>query len=98
MKLKTTHPLLSIFLTAGYPKLNDLPLQLTLLEKYGVDFVEVGIPFSDPLADGPVIQESSTIALKNGMQLPLRFRWYLWATLIRFYNLEWIDFWQKQIM
>ncbi|MDG0973680.1 MAG: tryptophan synthase subunit alpha [Crocinitomicaceae bacterium] len=74
MKLKTTHPLLSIFLTAGYPQLNDLPRQLALLEKYGVDFVEVGIPFSDPLADGPVIQESSTIALKNGMQLSLIFQ------------------------
>lgn len=73
MKLKNTHPLLSIFLTAGYPRLNDLPRQLALLEKHGVDFVEVGIPFSDPLADGPVIQESSAIALQNGMQLSLIF-------------------------
>lgn len=73
MKLKTTHPLLSIFLTAGYPKLNDLKSQIELLEKYKVDFIEVGIPFSDPLADGPVIQDSSSVALKNGMSLQVIF-------------------------
>jgi len=73
MKIKTTHPLLSIFLTAGYPKLNDLSYQIALLEKAKVDFIEVGIPFSDPLADGPVIQESSSVALKNGMSLKVIF-------------------------
>lgn len=74
MKMKTSNPLLSIFLTAGYPKLNDLSQQIKLLEKHKVDFVEIGIPFSDPLADGPVIQDSSSVALKNGMSLPLIFQ------------------------
>jgi tryptophan synthase alpha chain len=73
MKVKTTRPLLSIFLTAGYPKLTDLQSQIALLEQYDVDFIEVGIPFSDPLADGPVIQDSSSIALKNGMSLNVIF-------------------------
>ena len=61
--------LLSIFLTAGYPNLSDtLPL-CEMLEEEGVDFLEIGIPYSDPLADGPVIQETSEVALKNGMSL-----------------------------
>ncbi|MDG1331443.1 MAG: tryptophan synthase subunit alpha [Crocinitomicaceae bacterium] len=64
---------LSIFVTAGYPKLNSLNDQLNLLEANGVDFVEVGIPFSDPMADGPTIQETSDLALKNGMNLELLF-------------------------
>lgn len=64
---------LSIFVTAGYPKLNSLKEQIPFLEKSGVDFIEVGIPFSDPMADGPTIQESSAIALKNGMNLELLF-------------------------
>lgn len=72
--MKTSNPLLSIFLTAGYPRLNDLSQQIKLLEKHRVDFVEIGIPFSDPLADGPIIQDSSSIALKNGMSLPLIFQ------------------------
>jgi tryptophan synthase alpha chain len=64
---------LSIFLTAGYPQLNSLNEQLNLLESKGVDFVEVGIPFSDPMADGPTIQQTSDVALKNGMNLELVF-------------------------
>ncbi|MFT6503656.1 MAG: tryptophan synthase alpha chain [Crocinitomicaceae bacterium] len=64
---------LSIFVTAGYPKLNSLKEQIPFLEKSGVDFIEVGIPFSDPMADGPTIQESSAIALRNGMNLELLF-------------------------
>jgi tryptophan synthase alpha chain len=67
------HKQLSIFLTAGYPELNSLHAQLELLEASDVDFVEVGIPFSDPLADGPVIQDSSAQALRNGMHLELLF-------------------------
>lgn len=63
------HKQISIFVTAGYPALEDLNAQLELLENSGIDFVEVGIPFSDPLADGPVIQESSRLALQNGMTL-----------------------------
>lgn len=61
--------ILSIYFTAGYPHLDDtLPVMRTLQAK-GVDMVEVGIPFSDPMADGPVIQASGNAALKNGMTL-----------------------------
>ena len=59
--------LLSIYFTAGYPKPDDTVKIIQELEKNGVDFIEIGLPFSDPLADGPTIQESSTQALKNGM-------------------------------
>ncbi|MFN4764457.1 tryptophan synthase subunit alpha [Gillisia sp. Q332] len=59
--------LLSIYFTAGYPKLEDTIKIIKDLETSGVDFLEIGLPFSDPLADGPTIQESSTQALKNGM-------------------------------
>ncbi len=59
--------LLSIYFTAGYPALDDTTQVLSALEKAGVDFVEIGMPFSDPLADGPVIQRASLDALHNGM-------------------------------
>ena len=59
--------LLSIYFTAGFPNLNDTVPILKQLEKSGVDMIELGLPFSDPLADGPTIQESSTQALRNGM-------------------------------
>ncbi len=59
--------LLSIYFTAGYPALEDTVQIIQDLEKNGVDMIEIGLPFSDPLADGPTIQESSTAALKNGM-------------------------------
>lgn len=60
---------LNIYLTAGYPKLDDtLPL-IKALEEAGADLVEVGMPYSDPLADGPVIQQSSSVALANGMSI-----------------------------
>lgn len=65
---KPTH-LLNIFFTAGYPKLEDTNTILKALEKAEVDLVEIGIPFSDPLADGPTIQESSKVALENGMSI-----------------------------
>lgn len=65
--------ILSIYMTAGYPGLHDTVGLLKALEKYGADMVEIGIPFSDPLADGPVIQQSSQQALKNGMTLELLF-------------------------
>jgi len=61
------HRLLSIYFTAGYPELEDTATILRGLQDSGVDMVEIGLPFSDPLADGPTIQESSTRALKNGM-------------------------------
>ena len=66
-KLQEDKKLLSIYFTAGYPKLNDTVEVIESLEKSGVDFIEIGLPFSDPLADGPTIQFSSTAALENGM-------------------------------
>lgn len=66
-KLQKNKKLLSIYFTAGYPQLDDTKTILEQLEKSGVDLVEIGLPFSDPLADGPTIQASSTKALKNGM-------------------------------
>lgn len=65
--------ILSIYLTAGYPGLNDTPVLLRSLAEHGADMIEIGIPFSDPLADGPVIQHSSQVALSNGMSLKLLF-------------------------
>lgn len=73
-KLGQNHKLLSIYFTAGYPKLDDTVEILQQLEKNGVDFMEIGLPFSDPLADGPTIQASSQTALKNGMTTDLLFR------------------------
>lgn len=61
--------ILSIYFTAGYPALDSVGEIITSLVDNGVDMIEVGVPFSDPMADGPVIQESSTIALRNGMTL-----------------------------
>jgi tryptophan synthase alpha chain len=65
--------ILSIYLTAGYPGLDDTAVLLKALAKHGADMIEIGIPFSDPLADGPVIQQSSQIALSNGMSLATLF-------------------------
>ena len=59
----------SVYFTAGYPNLNDTISIIQMLEKNGADLIEIGMPFSDPVADGPVIQNSSTIALKNGMSI-----------------------------
>jgi tryptophan synthase alpha chain len=59
--------LLSIYFTAGFPQLEDTVPILEQLQEAGVDMIELGLPFSDPLADGPTIQESSTQALRNGM-------------------------------
>jgi tryptophan synthase alpha chain len=61
----------SVFVTAGYPKRDSLLKVVPALEVSGVDLIEIGIPFSDPLADGPVIQESSKRALENGMNVHL---------------------------
>lgn len=65
--------LLSIYFTCGFPKLNDTTKVISALEKNGVDFIEVGLPYSDPLADGPTIQDSSQKALENGINLDLIF-------------------------
>ena len=66
-KLNQNKKLLSIYFTAGYPNLEDTADIIKSLENCGVDMIEIGLPFSDPLADGPTIQDSSTTALKNGM-------------------------------
>lgn len=72
-KLKEEGKLLSIYFTAGYPELEDTVSIIEELERSGVDMIEIGLPFSDPLADGPTIQESSTAALRNGMSTALLF-------------------------
>lgn len=59
--------LLSIYFTAGFPHLNDTVEIIKTLDAEGVDMLEIGVPFSDPMADGPVIQHSSQVALENGM-------------------------------
>ena len=59
--------LLSIYFTAGFPQIEDTVPILEQLQEADVDMIELGLPFSDPLADGPTIQESSTQALRNGM-------------------------------
>ncbi len=64
---------LSIYFTAGYPNLGDTVTVLKSLAAAGVDMVEIGIPFSDPMADGPTIQQSGQRALENGMTLSLLF-------------------------
>jgi len=65
--------LLSIYFTCGYPELGDTTHVISALEKSGVDFIEVGLPYSDPLADGPTIQDSSQKALENGINLDIVF-------------------------
>jgi tryptophan synthase alpha chain len=72
-KLQENKKLLSIYFTAGFPKINDTVAIIENLEKSGVDFIEIGLPFSDPLADGPTIQASSTKALDNGMTTEVLF-------------------------
>lgn len=61
--------ILSIYYTAGYPDLEDTTKVLQYLQEAGADLIEIGIPFSDPVADGPTIQESNQVALKNGMSV-----------------------------
>lgn len=73
-KLQENKKLLSIYFTAGYPDINDTVSIIEDLEKNGVDMIEIGLPFSDPLADGPTIQASSTKALKNGMTTEVLFK------------------------
>ena len=66
-KFQEDKKLLSIYFSAGHPNLEDTVPILKNLQAAGVDMVEIGLPFSDPLADGPTIQDSSTKALHNGM-------------------------------
>jgi len=64
---------LSLYFCAGCPTLDSTGDVILTMQRRGIDFIEVGIPFSDPLADGPVIQSAATQALKNGMNLQLLF-------------------------
>jgi len=65
--------ILSIYFCAGHPTLNSTVDIIRTLEKKGIDMIEIGVPFSDPMADGPVIQDAATKSLKNGMTLKLLF-------------------------
>jgi tryptophan synthase alpha chain len=65
--------LLSLYFCAGAPTLNGTANVILTLQQRGISMIEVGIPFSDPMADGPVIQDAATTALKNGMTLQLLF-------------------------
>ncbi len=71
---KKKENILSVYFTAGFPELNDTVEIIEQLEQNGADLIEIGIPFSDPTADGPVIQHSSEKALKNGMSVNLLFQ------------------------
>lgn len=71
--LSDNKKILSVYFTAGFPNLNDTKSLILNLAKNNVDMIEIGLPFSDPLADGPTIQASSTQALKNGMTSTLLF-------------------------
>ena len=73
-KLQEDKKLLSIYFTAGYPNIDDTVSIIEQLSENGVDMIEIGLPFSDPLADGPTIQASSTQALKNGMTTEVLFQ------------------------
>ena len=64
---------LNVYCTAGYPKLDSTLEVLTALQQNGADLIEIGMPYSDPLADGPVIQESNLLALENGMSISVLF-------------------------
>jgi len=71
---KKDQNLLSIYFTCGYPALEDTVSVIQELSKSHVDFIEVGLPYSDPLADGPTIQDSSQKALENGINLDIIFQ------------------------
>jgi len=66
--------ILSVYFTAGYPALDDTVRVINALDKVGVDMIEIGVPFSDPMADGPVIQASGAKALQNGMSVKTLFK------------------------
>ena len=65
--------LLSLYFCAGCPEKDMTADVILAMQRHGIDMIEVGIPFSDPLADGPVIQSAGTVALKNGMTLETLF-------------------------
>lgn len=71
--MKKEKNILSIYFTAGFPNLDDTEKILISLDAHGADMIEIGMPYSDPLADGPVIQKSSMKALENGMSIKTLF-------------------------
>ena len=64
---------MNLYCTAGYPRLDSIIEVMKALQDNGADMIEIGMPYSDPLADGPVIQHSNMVALENGMSLPVLF-------------------------
>src|SRR5256885_9825922 len=70
---KKNNNVLNVYCTAGYPKLDSTIEVMTALQDSGADLIELGMPYSDPLADGPVIQASGTKALANGMSIAALF-------------------------
>jgi len=70
---RKTQNILNIYCTAGYPRLQDTPSMIRALASAGVDIIEIGMPYSDPIADGPTIQASNQQALENGMTLSVMF-------------------------
>jgi tryptophan synthase alpha chain len=70
---KKSNRVLNVYCTAGYPQLHSTLEVMNALQQNGADLIELGMPYSDPLADGPVIQHSSTIALANGMTIETLF-------------------------
>ena len=70
---KKKQDVLNVYCTAGYPHVNSTLSVLTALQQNGADIIEIGMPYSDPLADGPVIQQSNMVALENGMSIALLF-------------------------
>ncbi len=70
---KKTKNVLNVYFTAGYPQINSTLTVMKALQENGVDLIELGMPYSDPLADGPVIQASGSRALQNGMTIEVLF-------------------------
>jgi tryptophan synthase alpha chain len=70
---KKNKNILNVYCTAGYPRLNSTIEVMEALQQSGADIIELGIPYSDPIADGPVIQQSNMQALENGMSIHLLF-------------------------
>lgn len=65
---------LNVYCTAGYPQLHSTIDIMKALQENGADIIELGMPYSDPLSDGPIIQQSNMIALENGMSIPFLFK------------------------
>jgi len=70
---KTRKPVLNCYWSSGYPQLHSTLEVMKALQEHGADIIELGMPYSDPLADGPVIQHSSAVALSNGMTMAILF-------------------------